>query len=186
MPANRNEPKANGYIYRLYSDTDDHYYYGCTTTSLHKRKSDHKRSSRFKTYPVYQWANTIGWEFIKIQEIAVFENISTRDLEQKESDYITQSKQDSNCLNCIRSYITDEERRQRDKNQKHNNWLLHADKWSKKLKERRANLSPEEYELLLESERANRARNKATSLRCNKDYYHRHKETISRALSAIK
>jgi group I intron endonuclease len=86
-----------GKIYKLVNNVDDKIYIGSTCTTLARRKSDHKASSKKKpNRPVYQHVNAIGWDNVEIILIEAFACNNKMELEKRERYYIDSLKPELN------------------------------------------------------------------------------------------
>ena len=103
---------AKSKIYKLVAA--DKFYIGSTTGYLCSRKAVHKAHSKlFPERKVYKTINEIGWDNIQIELIEQFECETNAELVARETFYIDQELNNSNCLNMKRSYQTDEERKEK-------------------------------------------------------------------------
>jgi hypothetical protein len=84
-------------------------YIGSTTSTLSKRKGDHKSSARNRAYGVYTHLNTVGWENVQIVLIELFPCDSKIELEKRERHWIDLLKP---ALNKVIPGRTKEEYRQ--------------------------------------------------------------------------
>ena len=119
MEQNNNKMENNRYnnskVYKLINTVDDTFYIGSTTTSLSKRLSFHKTSAKTKikrNFKIYIHLNKIGFENIKIILINEFYLDNRDQLLRVENEYIEMYKNDPNCLNSIRAFSTDEQKKE--------------------------------------------------------------------------
>ena len=109
-----NKPEYNRYnnskVYKLINTVDDTFYIGSTTTQLSKRLSWHKRTCLYKQSKarLYEHMSKIGMENFKIILINEFYLNNNEELRREENNYIEMYKNDSNCLNMVRAYASDE------------------------------------------------------------------------------
>ena len=104
----------NAKIYKLCSDIDDMVYIGSTCTSLNIRLKWHKQNAKQNPErPVYKHFNALGWENVKI--ILIDDEFRCENMEQlhREEQYqIDLIKGSGKCLNAIRAFINEEERKE--------------------------------------------------------------------------
>ena len=119
MEENKTKVEYNRYnnskIYKLINTIDDTFYIGSTTAPLSKRLSWHKQNSKkenLKNIKVYQHLNIIGFENVKIVLINEFYLNNREELLRSENDYIEMYKNDPNCLNSYRAFLSEEEHNQ--------------------------------------------------------------------------
>lgn len=92
------------YIYKLYTNIDDSFYYGSTTSYIDERFKQHIQDSKKSNRKVHIHFNKIGWENVKINCIEEFVYDYYSDILKKENDYIQQHIFNPSCLNMIHSY----------------------------------------------------------------------------------
>jgi hypothetical protein len=92
-----------GIIYKITCNKTGENYYGSTTTTLEKRKYFHKKYN--KTCISKQIIDRGDWDIIELEKI---EFNDKKELLKRETYYI----KNFNCINIIRSYITEKERKQ--------------------------------------------------------------------------
>lgn len=105
-----------GRIYRL--DGGGKFYIGSTTCDLKYRLKKHRSKSNeniAKNRQIYLHFKEVGWNNVTVSIIEEFEVNSRRDLLTKECEYIKNYLDDNTCLNKIRSIITPEEKKERDR-----------------------------------------------------------------------
>lgn len=95
-------------IYKLECD-DGHYYYGSTINELRVRLGGHKTASKKQPYKVYKHINSIGWEKVRILLVEAYPCKSKEELNTKESDFISKSREDPMCLNNNLAFATEEQ-----------------------------------------------------------------------------
>lgn len=96
----------DGKIYKIVCE-DGKYYIGSTIRTLKARLAGHKRAStNTDTNNAYNHIKTIGWDKVKIETIELFPCENRNQLLERETMYISQSKEDPLCLNT-RNPITD-------------------------------------------------------------------------------
>ena len=96
----------NGKIYKLVCE-DGKYYFGSTIRPLKTRLSSHKcASNKTETNIAYNHIKTIGWDKVVIELVESFSCETREHLLQRETWYITQSREDDRCLNT-RNPMTD-------------------------------------------------------------------------------
>jgi len=88
-----NKPK----IYKI-TCNDGYFYIGSTISKLSTRLKNHKKDSKNSNSKLYSHINSIGWENIKITLLEEFDNISKKDLLEKEYEYIRKENSEF-CLN---------------------------------------------------------------------------------------
>lgn len=167
----------NAKIYKLVSTIDDNFYIGSTCTSLTIRKNKHKDKS--KQYPerkVCKWINDVGFENIRIiliNDDFVCENIDQ--LRREEDAYIQMYKEDENCLNSIRAYVSLEERKERDR--------INNKKYKENHREAMLEYNKLYYQnnkqAISETKKRHYNNNKEAMLEYNKLYYQNNKERIA-------
>ena len=102
-------------IYKLYSP-DGFYYLGSTVNTLRQRKNEHKSvSKKNPNQKIYAHFNTIGWDTIEIVLVEEFKCENRDQLRQKENEHIVKALGDPKCLNSVREFITEEERKEQRK-----------------------------------------------------------------------
>jgi len=156
-----------GIIYQLYCFQNEKFYYGSTGGTIRQRKSKHIRdrnSKQCQKRPITKWINDIGKENVLIKEIKSFDNITRGDLQKEEEELICKSRQDGNCLNCVKAYRTEEEKDDYEK------------KWYIDNKEKRIQWLIDNKEKLKEDSKVYYENNKNEISRKKKEYYEKHKE----------
>ena len=101
----------NSKVYKLITTVVDTFYIGSTCLSLSKRLNGHKKNAKKeinKDSWVYEYLNKIGFENVKIILINEFVLENREQLRREENNYIEMYKNDSNCLNMVRAYASDE------------------------------------------------------------------------------
>ena len=98
-----------GYIYKLYSHINEHYYLGSTNGTLRQRKSWHLRKEKVSK-KVADWIDDIGKENVKIEELHKYENLTQKQLKIYEDGVIREHLGKEYCLNCNRAYVSREEK----------------------------------------------------------------------------
>lgn len=116
-------------IYKLVCD-DGHYYYGSTIQTLEKRLRGHKESLDTMTSKVYTHIREVGWKTVRIELVQAVVCETRKELRCVENNYILKSKDDPLCLNTLRSYTSDEEKRAMEKdrqgrNKEHRKEVVH-------------------------------------------------------------
>lgn len=105
---------AQGKIYRVL--VGGSHYYGSTITSLEERLAFHKKMSKRKPeIKLYQKALELGWENVKIELVEAYSCKDNYELRRREDTFISLS--DPLCLNMRRSFLTPEEKLQKQKEQ---------------------------------------------------------------------
>lgn len=97
-------------IYKLIC-SDGYYYYGSTIQSLKDRFQHHKGSSKKMTSKLYTHIRNISWENVKIECVEEVSCNNRKELREVENKYILESKNDPLCLNTLRAYTPDDEKR---------------------------------------------------------------------------
>ena len=103
-----------GRIYRL--NGGGKFYIGSTTLSLEDRLREHKSFStkvRSQVIPVYVHFTSLGWDGVTIELVRECEYETKRDLLKAEREELDKVREDPNCLNKNRPYITREENKER-------------------------------------------------------------------------
>lgn len=96
-----------GKIYKLACE-DGKYYIGSTTRPLKVRLSSHRNAStKTETNNAYNHIKTIGWDKVTIELIEFFPCENRNQLLERETCFISQSKEDQLCLNT-RNPLTDD------------------------------------------------------------------------------
>lgn len=116
-------------IYRLVCD-DGCYYYGSTITTLKERLWHHKASSKTMKSKVYFHIQTIGWDKVHIELVKSMVCMNRKELRIQENTFIESSKDDPKCLNTLRAYTSDEEKKRMEttrqtKNAEHRKQVVH-------------------------------------------------------------
>ena len=105
-----------GYIYKL---TDGNkFYIGSTSLTLEKRLIDHKSLSKIEkrhSQPVYNYFNSTNWENARMETLRECEYTVKADLLRYEREEYDKLSGNPNCLNVMRSFISEDERKLRDK-----------------------------------------------------------------------
>ena len=97
-------------IYKLVNDIDDTFYIGSTCNTLAKRFYDHKNDAKRRPKArVYEHLNKIGWEHVKIILIIEVALNSKDELRREEDKHNHEYRDDDNCLNVYRAFLTPEE-----------------------------------------------------------------------------
>ena len=156
----------NAKIYRL-DCGDGHYYYGSTINELRVRLYQHKKASACQPYRVYQHINTIGWENVKIVLVEEYPCDNRKELNKKETKYISAHKSDPLCLNTILSVISEEQRKEHKRKHYEKNKEALAEYHKQK---RTGNPDVAEYQRQYREEHKEELKEK------KKQYYLRHKE----------
>jgi hypothetical protein len=120
----------NSKIYRLVCE-DGSYYYGSTIQSLNERFQQHKGSSKTMTSKVYTHIQEIGWDKVRIECVEEVSCKNRKELREIENKYITEYRNDTLCLNTLRSYTPEDEKKNMEKerqtrNREHSKELVHA------------------------------------------------------------
>ena len=105
---------SNSKIYKLQCD-DGYYYIGSTADELRKRLWSHKNNSKTKNSRIYEYINSIGWNRVRIILIEEFSCENKEELLKKEDAYIKEHRNNELCLNMIRAYVTEEEKKEYDR-----------------------------------------------------------------------
>lgn len=100
----------NARIYKLVCE-DGCYYYGSTIDSIQKRFYGHKGSSKTMTSKLYNHIREIGWDKVKIECVEEVSCNNRKELREIENKYILEKKNDPLCLNTLRAYTPDDEKR---------------------------------------------------------------------------
>lgn len=116
----------NSKIYKLVCD-DGHYYYGSTIQSLDKRLYGHHGSTKIMTSKLYTHIQEIGWDKVKIECIEEVSCKNRKELREIENKYILESRNDSLCLNTLRSYTPDDEKKVMEKERQIRNKVHRAE-----------------------------------------------------------
>jgi len=101
-------------IYKLVC-SDGYYYYGSTIQSLKDRFQHHRGSSKKMTSKVYLHIQKLGWGNVIIECVEEVNCNNRKELREIENKYITKSKNDPLCLNTLRAYTPDDEKRTMEK-----------------------------------------------------------------------
>lgn len=102
---------ADSRIYMMRCDCHGYFYIGSTTRCLSRRFHSHKSDA--KTHPdqlVYKTFNNCGWDNVKILLLQDLYLDNIEQLRKAEDDAIQMHKDDMNCLNQRRAFVTIEER----------------------------------------------------------------------------
>ena len=103
----------NANVYKLISDVDDYFYIGSTCSSLTKRLHGHKRKAKIETErKIYKHFNSIEWDNVKIILMNEYYLDNKEQLLREEDIYIQMYKNDDFCLNSLRSFLCDGERKE--------------------------------------------------------------------------
>jgi group I intron endonuclease len=85
----------NAKVYKLVNDVDDKVYVGSTTSTLTKRKSEHKGDAKKATQlnrRVYKHLNEVGWENVEIVLVETYPCNSKDELNARERKWIDELK----------------------------------------------------------------------------------------------
>ena len=94
---------------------DGSFYYGSTTKGIKERYWDHKSRAKHMTeMKVYKHFNELGWENVSIEAIESFTGTRSEQI-RKENEYIMPRMNDTQCLNSHCSKLTQEEKRNHQK-----------------------------------------------------------------------
>lgn len=101
-----------GKIYRLLAK-DGHYYIGSTTQALNLRRNKHRNDSDlFPERKVYKYFNTVGWENVIIELVEAYPCETKQELNKREDHHLKLSLDNKLCLNCNRSSVPYEEKKE--------------------------------------------------------------------------
>ena len=109
MPTNENKPFDRGCVYRLHSPLSDSYYYGSTVRSIKKRLTHHMYMSRTSNRPLYQWVRRMGKGNVRIEVLNEKQQTTRKELRMLEDNLIRDHKDDPNCLNCHRAFLSEQD-----------------------------------------------------------------------------
>lgn len=177
----------NGKIYQLVNDVDSKVYVGSTTSTLTKRKSEHKNDAKIQTERrVYKHLNTVGWDNVKIVLIETYPCNSKDELNARERHWILKIKPELNKnLPCrtVKEYYTDntEDILEKQKEYRETNKEVIADKqkdYYDANKEVIAQQKKEYYEANKEVIARKYVANKEERILKAKQYYEANKEDI--------
>lgn len=103
-----------GKIYKLL--IGDCFYYGSTFSTLEKRRYNHTVKARIHTQiKVYSKANEIGINNIKIELVEIYPCQTRKELLERENYYIITNLSNPLCLNSRVSYLSIEEKKDKQK-----------------------------------------------------------------------
>lgn len=134
-----------GRIYRL--EGGGKFYIGSTTCNLKYRLKKHRSKSKEDialNTPVYVHFRELGWQNATITLIEEFEISSKKELLERECKIIKEFIKLKTCLNKNRPIISDEEKKERDKNYGYKRRQECPEKEYNRLKEWRKN-NPEKW-----------------------------------------
>lgn len=119
----------NSKIYKLVCD-DGHYYYGSTMQTMKDRLQNHKGSSKTMTSRLYTHIQEIGWDKVRIECVEEVSCKNRKELRIIENKYITEHRNDKLCLNTLRSYTPEDEKKVMEKerqtrNKEHRKEVVH-------------------------------------------------------------
>lgn len=159
----------NGKIYKLQIN-DGNFYIGSTASELRRRLCQHKSLS--KKHPETKVYKHIGgnWDNVKIILIETIECKNKDELRKKEDEYIQKELKNELCLNLNRSFVTEEETKER---KKEYNKVYDATN-KEKIKERKK----EYYEVNKEQMKEYREANKEKIKEQKKEYYKQNREKL--------
>lgn len=146
-----------GYIYRI--SGGGKFYIGSTTQPIKKRLKNHKsksKESHRKNTPIYEHFNNIGWSNVTIEVIQQIEFEEKIKLLEVEKEIINQYKNDANCLNKSRPFITCNEKKESDKKYYKLNYLQNKEREKERLRKWRE----ENHDKYLEQAKRYRDKNK--------------------------
>jgi len=104
----------NSKIYKLVCD-DGYYYYGSTIQTLDERLWHHRGSSKTMTSKLYSHMREIGLEKVRIELVETVVCRNRKELRTVENKYILADINDTMCLNTLRSYTSETEKRAMEK-----------------------------------------------------------------------
>ena len=120
---------SRGKIYKIQCD-DGSFYIGSTCSDLRRRLWEHKADhNRGRGYHYLNHISTLGWDRVRIVLVEEFPCENKDQLRRQEDFYIQQHLTDGRCLNTMRSFLTDEERVEKDK--------IASSNWERANRERR-------------------------------------------------
>lgn len=97
---------GESFVYKLYSTTNDYYYYGSTMWPVEYRYTQHFAKAFDEKADDYlsRWIRDSGIGNIKCEAIGTYKNITELQLIKNENDYIIGGRSDKNCLNKKLAY----------------------------------------------------------------------------------
>lgn len=176
----------NSTIYKLICE-DGHYYYGSTIVSLRMRLHGHKESSKTMTSRVYKHIVEIGWDKVKIECIERVSCKDRKELREVENKYILENRNDPLCLNTLRAYTSEGEKRNMEKerqtrNKSHRAEVVHKyyAEHKEEIRERGKQYYDENKEHLQIQNKQYQEQNKEQIQLQRKKYYDENKERLCR------
>ena len=149
-----------GWIYRLHSDIDgDERFYIGSTNDIEERMEECEKNGVRVSRLVKEWISEIG-DNLNYSIVAHFEDITEIYLKQQEDNEIVKYlRKDENCLNQRRAFVTEEERKEKDK-------------------ERRRQWAEDNREYALERDRQWREDNKEYAQERDRQYYQNNRDKL--------
>ena len=102
-------------LYKLVDQVEGYYYIGSTACqTLSKRLMWHKQDSskpKFQKTKKYAHFNNIGWNNVKIILLSEHHFHNKMELLREEDKLIQEHRNDTKCLNVLRAFMTDEEKK---------------------------------------------------------------------------
>ena len=102
-------------LYKLIDQVEGFYYIGSTAcTTLSKRYTWHKqdaKKTKHKDSRKYSYFNLVGWENVKIILLSEHKFENKNELLREEDKLIQECRSDTKCLNVLRAYMTDEDKK---------------------------------------------------------------------------
>ena len=106
---------SNSKIYRLTNTIDEMFYIGSTGGTLEARLAKHKfqikKTDENSNNKLYTHLKRIGAENVRIELIRNFTLQNKEELLKIENNFIESFKTDDNCLNTLRSFLDEEQRK---------------------------------------------------------------------------
>ncbi len=160
----------NSTVYKITCD-DGCYYYGSTIQPLKERMWHHRASAKTMTSKLYTHINQLGWDKVQIAAVETPPCTSRKELRVAENTYILPGKDDPLCLNTLRSFTPEEEKRQMEtarqaRNAAHRKEVVHAYYESHK-------------DAIAERHKRYYEENRETFAAKHRDYAENHKEEIT-------
>ena len=145
-----------GYIYKIYDNTNENIYYGSTKEKVSQRLSKHRydykrwtKDNNFRYCKSYEILKNDDYAYCVVEE---FEYSAIWELRARERYYIENFK----CVNKLNSYLTQDEKKEYNKNYN----LLYSKEYRENNKEKIKEYRENNKEILSEKKKIYREKNK--------------------------
>ena len=164
-----------GRIYKLYSHINEIYYIGSTHNTLRHRLYGHKSFSNRVNKKVSDWIEDIGVDNLQIEELHKYEDLTAKQLRTHEDNVIREHLGKEHCLNCRRVYLTEEEKKEYEKQYYEEN--------KDQILQQKKQYREDNKEQIAEKSKLYREANKDKIVKRDKQYYEANKEKIAEKIT---